>query len=170
MNEGASVRRLTLTAALRRSCIADRSIAFRFPLVRRNVHRMRPSLGVALLLPAQLLGQAAAQRPRPRPHPLPVVGATRGRFAAVDAVTLGERIFVVERTATGGWLRAYEASDVANPWEMRDARAPVPGRGHVTEQYLWAYDRNGRYVLQPRPPKPKPRKPAAKRAPRKSRR
>ncbi|HEX8850745.1 MAG TPA: hypothetical protein VF761_14540 [Gemmatimonadaceae bacterium] len=71
---------------------------------------------------------AGAQRPASRPQPLPVVGATRERFAAVDAVTLGDRIFAVERTESGGWLRVYDASDVANPVEIREATAPIVGR------------------------------------------
>lgn len=85
---------------------------------------MRRLLSLLAILPLT----AAAQRPAPRPHPLPVVGASRERFEAVDAVTLGDRIFVAERTADGGWLRAYDASDIANPFEIRDAMAPVVGR------------------------------------------
>ena len=80
-----------------------------------------------------LATDATAQRPQkavaaPRRHPLPVVGATRERFDAVDAVTIGDRIFVVERSGDGGWLHVYDASDVANPLEIRDASAPVVGR------------------------------------------
>ena len=74
---------------------------------------------------AQRAGSPAAS---PKRHPLPVVGATRERFEAVDAVTIGDRIFVAERSAEGGWLRVYDASDIANPLEIRDAIAPIVGR------------------------------------------
>ena len=83
-----------------------------------------------LLGPVALAAQAAPRRPTAaaKPHPLPIVGATRERFEAVDAITLGERIFVLERGPAGGWLRAYDASDVANPLELRNSAAPVVGR------------------------------------------
>ena len=87
-------------------------------------------LASILLGPVALAAQAA---PRPsrapaKPHPLPVVGASRERFEAMDAVTIGDRIFVLERGPAGGWLRVYDASDVANPLELRNAAAPVVGR------------------------------------------
>jgi hypothetical protein len=88
------------------------------------------ALGAALLSPlaAAAAQQPAASAPRPGLHPLPIVGATRERFDAVDAVTIGDRIFVVERNDAGGWLRVFDASDVANPFEIRDAMMPVAGR------------------------------------------
>jgi hypothetical protein len=94
---------------------------------------MHRSLTAALIALVFLPIGASAQRPQnrtaaPKRHPLPVVGATRERFEAVDAVTIGDRIFVAERSAEGGWLRVYDASDVANPFEIRDASAPIVGR------------------------------------------
>lgn len=87
-------------------------------------------VALVVLCPVALAAQAAPQRPRTaaKPHPLPVVGAARERFEAVDAVTIGDRIFVLERGPSGGWLRVYDASDVANPLELRNSAAPVVGR------------------------------------------
>ena len=94
---------------------------------------MHRSLSIAVAALLVLSARASAQQPKsapaaPKVHPLPVVGETRERFEAVDAVTLGDRIFVAERSAEGGWLRVYDASDVANPVEIRDAIAPIVGR------------------------------------------
>lgn len=87
------------------------------------------ALGALVFSPLAVVAQRpAAPSPSPKTHPLPIVGATRERFDAVDAVTLGDRIFVAERTDAGGWLRAYDASDVANPFEIRDAMMPIVGR------------------------------------------
>ena len=87
------------------------------------------ALVLFVILPTGASAQSQAPRPtQVRRHPLPVVGATRERFEAVDAVTIGDRIFVAERSAEGGWLRVYDASDVANPFEIRDASAPIVGR------------------------------------------
>ena len=88
------------------------------------------ALAASVWFPANAVGQSANKRPtaRAQPHPLPVIGATREHFEAVDAVTIGDRIFAVERGPAGGWLRVYDASDVANPLELREATAPIVGR------------------------------------------
>ena len=87
------------------------------------------TLFALLVLPIGASAQRAKSPPAaPKLHPLPVVGATRERFEAVDAVTLDDRVFVAERSPEGGALRVYDASDVANPLEIRDATAPVVGR------------------------------------------